>query len=522
MGVFCIFFACSSRGTTTPSPVDSGVADAGPGADAGAVADSGASCCSGVTAAKTGGTTIDGGAIYSSTRLLVSWTAGTGSLARYRVTSLDSVTATSSIVLVDAGTSSTTLTGLKSGTAYTISVAGCVDFGCTAVTTADASASATTEEEYWQIQGSTTKDNFDGGLLIVADGNTKAYSIRYPTDAGAPASVAGKVRLYYDAIGTTRKGVNIALSTNIATADASSVNSFVTLGADAGLFLPSSNTTYIDTLPGILTSQSIPLPASMGAKMRLFFEAEGADVKTRILSLDSNDGYLGEDFNSGASMRCQDAGDYSGGGCVPTVVVGVTADDAGTGLVNARQFKIGYPVLSSWIWDGAAGAFMFITAEDACGTTTNGLAYATWSGTTWSTEKVDGGSCPRFLTAAGHGPVVVHLGGVRYKLYWEDSTSGNSNKPLRVAYADGTRTGAATTVEFDDWESSATARQVHFLWPSGNKLSASSESGLGDHVIYCPTGDVNMQVMYMNLGGVDDPTWNTAPAGLGMAVLINP
>jgi hypothetical protein len=490
------------------------------------VADAGASCCTGLTASKTGGTTIDGGAIYSSTRIAVTWSAGSAALARYQVTSIDSVTATSSISLVDAGTISTTLAGLKSGTSYTVRVAGCVDFACATIVSADASVSATTEEEYWQIQGSTTKDSIDGGLLVVPKGDSKNYAFRYGSDAGAPAGLGGKVRLYYDATGyADKKGIFLALSAGVSTATPSSANSFVTHGIDAGIFKPSTSTQYIDSFQGIGAAQSLPLPASMGAKIRLLFESQGNDAKNRILSLDSNDGYIGEDFNSGASAKCHDAGDYIGnGGCVPSVVIGVAADDAGTGLVHARQFKIGYPELSSWIWDGAIGTFMIMTAEDACGTTIDGLTYATWNGSKWSVEKTpDGGACARFLVNKGHGPVVVHLGGVRYKVYWEDSTNGtNADKPFRVLYADGTRTGSSTVVEFDDWELSSSARHVNFLWPSGNKLSLSNESGLGDHTIYCPTGDINTQFMYMNLGGYDDPTWLAGPIGVGMAVLINP
>jgi hypothetical protein len=464
----------------------------------------------------------DGGTLYSSTRLLVDWSAAAGSFSRYRVTASEGVTATPVTAVVDAPATSTTLTNLKSGTEYTLRVAGCLDSACSTTTVGGSSVSATTEAEVWQLEGSTSADSYSSGTLVVSDGNTKPYVIQYPESAGAPAALEGKVRFYYDAANINRKGISVGLSENVATALPSSVSSFVSEGSGAGIFRPTSNTTYINSTHGVATSQAIPLPASMGTKIRMYFEAAGADSKTRILFIDSQDGYLGVDFNSGSATTCQTAEDYASGGCVPLVAVGVVADGAGTGLTQARQFKVGYPVLTSWIWDGSIGTFMVITAEDACGTTTNGLTYATWSGSAWLVEQTPAGGCARFMVNSGHGPVVVHLGGVRYKLYYEDSTDGNIDKPLHVIYADGALTGDTTKVEIDDWESEASAREVNFIWPSGNPLSASNESGLGDHVIYSPTGSLDNQVMYMNLGGMDDPTWMAASTGLGMAVLVNP
>jgi len=49
--------------------------------------------------------------------------------------------------------------------------------------------------------------------------------------------------------------------------------------------------------------------------------------------------------------------------------------------------------------------------------------------------------CARPLASNGHGPVVVHLVTSRYKLYYEDATAGRDEKPLRLIYADGARTG---------------------------------------------------------------------------------
>lgn len=81
---------------------------------------------------------------------------------------------------------------------------------------------------------------------------------------------------------------------------------------------------------------------------------------------------------------------------------------------------------------------------------------------------------------------------------------------------DGTLTGLASRVDFEDWEPTSQSRDVHFLWPSGKELSTSEESYLDDYVFLAPAGDLNFQVMYTN---VTDGTF--APF-IGMAVLVNP
>jgi hypothetical protein len=159
---------------------------------------------------------------------------------------------------------------------------------------------------------------------------------------------------------------------------------------------------------------------------------------------------------------------------------------------------------------------MIITGADACGVTTNGLFMAIWDGATWQVEKADGCATP--LVPSGHGPVPVHLGDARYKLYYEDETNGHAEKPLKLLFTDGADAGDAEAVDFADWESSDAGRDVHFLWPDGTLLGANEESGLGDHMILVPDDEV----MYLNLGGFDNSDWNKPSAGLGMALLLNP
>ena len=123
-----------------------------------------------------------------------------------------------------------------------------------------------------------------------------------------------------------------------------------------------------------------------------------------------------------------------------------------------------------------------------------------------------------------HGPVLLHLGEYRYKLYYEDRNGGSSynlDKPLRMIYADGSKGGDNDTMEFADWENESEAREVHFWWPNGEEMDSNEESGLGDHMIHYPTNDSDFQVMFMNLSGSDFVPQDVAQ-GTGIAVLQKP
>jgi len=117
---------------------------------------------------------------------------------------------------------------------------------------------------------------------------------------------------------------------------------------------------------GLALFQAVPLSPEGGGRVRLYFEAEGYDGRTRILHLDSRDGYIGRDFHAGPATRCSTLADYSaGGGCDPSLDIGVDVDGANgfPGIRNARQFKVAYPTRDSWAWDLAPGAFMWFTTE---------------------------------------------------------------------------------------------------------------------------------------------------------------
>ncbi len=184
-----------------------------------------------------------------------------------------------------------------------------------------------------------------------------------------------------------------------------------------GLISPSTATPLVKQ---VATGQGVPLSAAMGGKVRLFFEAAGSDGKTRIMYLDSQDGYTGRDFNSGSATTCSTAADYqTGGGCAPTVAIGVEGDstNGNSKIGNARQFKLGFPMLNDWRWDGAAGTFMVFTT-DGGGCNVNGHGYAVWDGRRWNVQY-DSAGCPKLFKNV-QAAFPMHLGEARYKIYFGD------------------------------------------------------------------------------------------------------
>lgn len=470
--------------------------------------------------------TVGSSSFSSSTRLRVSWTAPIGyTAAEYQVVATEGQRGASQNFSAPAGSTALELTGLKAGTPYATIVKACRTTACDEAGIAEA-VYATTSEEHWQIQG--TGNGYASATKMVADGSVLSYLIRFGTEAGS--SLSGKSQYYYKNSGSPNaSGIAIAATAGTGT-NIADLTAFTATGS--GLWQPCNDFTSFTGCPSgsvlsIAAVQAVPLKSQ--SVIRLYFEA--ADLRdpektTRIYKLDSHDGYLGRDFNEGSGTSCGGTGstDYAAGGsCEPTVLIGADGDATagGTGLTNARQFKIGFPILDGWRWDESPGTFMVITGSSMCGSNKNSLFYATWDGATWSVAK-DSTGCPRTISPSGHGPVLVHRGGARYKLYYEDDANGHTGKPLRLIYADGATSGSASTVELADWESAEMAREIHFLWPDGSKLDAEEESGLGDHMIFMPTGANEEQYMYLNLGGFDNANWGKPSSGLGMAILLNP
>ena len=462
--------------------------------------------------------TVGNDVYYSSTRLATSWTAPMTGTAptRYDVTWTDQVTNVSKTVSVTG--LDTTFTDLKSMTSYKFTISACTTTACNAGTSP--SLTVQTPVEVFQLQG--TGNSVTGLTKIVSDGNVRLHVMRYGTDA--PGSLAGKLQLYYGPMATPQQRLVVGTaSAAAAQATSSTYLSFTSLVNSSGLSSPSSAATLVSQ---VATGQAVPLSASLGGKVRLYFEAMGADGKTRIMYVDSQDAYVGQDFNSGAATTCSTTADYSAaGGCVPTVAIGIEGDaTAGnTKIDNARQFKIAYPTLTDWRWDGAVGTFMvFTTATIGCSTAQTNHGYAVWSGTAWTVQYQASG-CPKiFQNAQAMYP--VHLGGVRYKMYYGDVsiTTGKLNTvlpflgPKKVIYADGARTGSATTVEYEDWEALSAGRTVGFLWPDGSVLSATANGYIDDFSIVAPTASLAWQIYYVAI------TDGNAPPITAAAVLVNP
>ena len=481
---------------------------------------------------------MHGGRAYaSSSSLRVEWLAPDVAVHHFVVVAAEK----RSSVRVEAPGSAkeAVLLNLKAGTKYTTNLRACLNLDCSEFIQSPESVTTTTEEEYWRIQGRGI--SYATADRLVADGNVGSYAFLYGKWAGT--ELDGKIQLYYIPQQGDEKGAKIG---EMIAPRADSIQAASAFRGVSGFGLlrvcqqapgtPGREPTLPPECVGshslatrLNLFQAVPLTTEAGGKVRLFFEAGGGDGRTRILYLDSQDGYAGRDFHAGASTRCSSLADYSaGGGCEPKIAVGVDVDggDGNPNVLNARQFKIGYPTQDSWVWDMKPGTFMWFTTEwpdRRCSEFNFNVAYAVWSGTRWNVEYQPGG-CPKLLAGA-QAPAVVHLGGGRYKLYFNlhPSPSGPTDpqsalKPMRMLYADPAATGYPGLVDFEDWEPMESAREIHYLWASGEMLTETEESRLDDYVIFAPTSDPRQLIMYSNM--------SASGAGgipfIGSAVLVNP
>lgn len=481
-----------------------------------------------LTAAQTEVATVGGTTYYASSKLAVTWSAPTELVDHYVITATDTVTS-STVTTTATGmamTNSASLESLKSDTDYTVTLQACLDSTCTAISASPyETATAHTSQEYWQFQGS--GDDYDSIDHTVADGTSKAHAIRYGAGAG---SMEGYVQLYYDGIGYPGSGIIVG-TLSAPPDDITDLTSFTTLGRSYGFSDPTTAATLVSS---VFTSQAVPLTSGI---VRMYFEAPDASGDVRIMSVDSQDGYVGRDFNSGSSTACGTQADYeTGGGCEPTIAVGVEGDAVAgnVGIMNARQFKIGYPTQTDWRWDESVGTFMVLTVDSAsCGSAIGMMmqAYAVWDGSAWDIQYDPANSSCPLLWENMQAPSPVHLDGVRYKLYYENPSEAASTSlrggPKKVIYADGVLHGDATLVDREDWEDPSDARDVNYLWPSGAPLSDHEEDYLDDYVIMTPVGDMDMQIMISAMGGTNDGNESsgnvpTEMPVLGTAVLVNP
>lgn len=491
----------------------------------------------GLTVSRTGEFVHAGRTYHSSSSLSARWQAPEREIAYYVLVAVER----RGEIHLEAPPDSIDLTieNLKAGTSYTIYLRACVDPECTEYIEADRPAAESTEEEYWRVQGSGS--SFQTASSIVADGNVGSHAIRYGPWAGP--ELDGKIQLYYVAQRREDKGVKIGeLEAPLADSikAASSFRGVTGFGLKrvcqpvpapaGGQPVPDPTCVGANSVAmGLNLFQAVPLPEHAGGNIRLYFEAQGSDGRTRILYLDSVDGYAGRDFHPGPQTECATLADYSpGGACEPTPALGVDIDGerGNPGIRHARQFKIGYPVLDSWVWDMSPGTYMWFTTEwpdGRCSQFPMNAAYALWDGERWRVDYREDG-CPKMLEGA-QAAYPVHMGGGRYKLYFNrrftpQQTPGATTirKPMQMVFADARHSGDPSRVEFEDWEPLSEAREVNYLWPDGGLLTESDESSLDDYAILAPTNDPKVLIMYTNMSWAGP---GRVPF-IGSAVLVNP
>lgn len=464
--------------------------------------------------------TIGTSTFSSSSKIACAWSllpsTSDFTVDRYEITATEIVKNTS--VSSSATVSQTTLrlTGLKSGTSYKITLRA---YSGSCVVASD-SASGKTSEEYWQLQG--TGNTVAGLKKVVADGNTLNYAFVYGSWAPHD-SLKGRIRYYYNPQAFSEKGAKSALSDAVPrTGDIASATTFTGLSG-YGLTYSGYDSTVAGTRAFRTIGQAQAVPYQ--GKVRMYFEALTPDNRNRIHSIDSKDGLTGIDYNAGTSTICKTADDFKiGGGCDYTTALGVSTDvmNANPNISDIRQFKIGYATLDSWLWNGAVGTFMTptfdISRTAVCSnkyTFTTG--YALWDGSAWKLQY--NGTCPKFFDGV-QAPCVVHLGGSRYKFYFNYNqvlkgqmmNPQRDTKPMRVMYAEGT----SGVVQFEDWEGVEKSRDMVYLFPDGSVLTESQESKLDDYHFFVPTGDMDFQVQYTNISdGMSIPF-------VAAALLLNP
>ncbi|MEK7690949.1 MAG: hypothetical protein AAB425_08000, partial [Bdellovibrionota bacterium] len=333
----------------------------------------------------------------------------------------------------------------------------------------------------------------------------------------------------------------------------------------------------------IATSKPIPIKSS--SKMRLYYEADDhktvsyTDASgvyhigggTRIFSMDSQDGFTGDDWNPGTDTGCGEKYStsssssteywhdidfepyHSTGRCAPEIVMGLDWDPEGygnghgNGISKANQFDIGFRKLEDWRWTEADGTPMIfggtaVTTRLKSGSTseycfpdadglTGGLFQAYYKKSTGKWVVVnDNRDCPKLFTS-GHEPVIVHTGGVSgnytFKLYYTHADSGATYERERLIYASTGQSGSGNKLDYDDWEDPSGARYIHYLWPNGDVLPDCEMDSMGDSYMHYPDpADKTIQYMNMNLGGCTDSSDSTVNqktnSGIAFAKLVNP
>lgn len=465
-----------------------------------------ASWTAGVTAAHINPQTYGTYTVYSASKLKVSWTAPMSfTVDHYEIVASESIKGTTESLAVPVSQLSDTLELLKSGTAYTINVRACADASCASYMVCGANETTiTTWDEYWQVQG--TDSGFTDASHLISDANTLNYAFVYDS-SWAPSGFGGKIRYYYNPLSVSEKGAKPAVTTSPGVTG--NLPSVTTFGTDpgTGFFVNPSSCPTTDNAINFI-GQTIAVP--FNGKVRMFMEATSDDNHSRLYQIDSQDGYIGKDFDSSGDSACRcSSGDFVfGADCSLDTVMGVSTDpnfSQNQKINHIRQFKIGYPMRNDWLWDGSDKTFMVATIDltDLNGPNTYKMtqAFAHYDSLTqqWAFEY--NGTYPKMFDGM-QAPSIVHLGGNKYKMYFsynwalKNQMIGFTTKEVRVVYGyddDG-------MIYFNDWESVPQGRNVHYLWPNNIELTQPYETQFDDFHMFMPTGDPDFQVMYTNVG----------------------
>jgi hypothetical protein len=303
--------------------------------------------------------------------------------------------------------------------------------------------------------------------------------------------------------------------------------SFAPLGAGYGVLSTGSTNAPLVGPQGLHAGQAVAYDGPTGAVVRLFFEAAGADGRTRIMSIDSKDGLIGRDFRSGDGNACSTTADYQDGGpCALRVEVPVEGDAGGWPKIrHARQMKVGVASATDWRWRQDLNDFMIFTTDDiaGCSTAMMNQAWAVWRGTRWEVAY-DRNGCPKLFRNM-QAPSPLHLEGGRYKMMFGDPSQNRDALagsrlpflgPKLLVYAHAMRSGDGDAVDFEDWDALSAARPMIFEWPDGTLLDGRSEGYIDDFHMVRPTEDPELQVLYVAItDGSQIPI-------TGVAVLRNP
>ena len=151
--------------------------------------------------------------------------------------------------------------------------------------------------ETWQIQG--TGHSYQTATKIVQDGSTLSYAFSYGEEAGT--DLVDQIRFYYNpvAVGDWGNGIRTATNDSKQT-DYSSIDAFEPEDSGLKIVCDQKNLDDCSSQGAYLLKASQAVPLMSEETVRLFFEAQDLSISTtqpttQIYSLDSQDGWMGED-----------------------------------------------------------------------------------------------------------------------------------------------------------------------------------------------------------------------------------